>query len=104
MSAAIDARTAIRSPGPLSSPGSFRGAARGRSRPVPKRGSERSQDEGDWLADSGRRQAVVVALNLLPFAGIAFLWFIGVVAIGSGRGRIGSSRRCSLAADCCSSP
>ena len=39
---------------------------------------------GQWLSDSGRRQAVSVALNLVPFAGIAFLWFIGVV-----RDRIG---------------
>jgi len=34
-------------------------------------------DAGDWLARySG---TVNLALNLLPFAGIAFLWFIGVV-------------------------
>ena len=37
-----------------------------------------------WLSDSGRRAAVAVALNLVPFAGIAFLWFIGVL-----RDRIG---------------
>ena len=34
---------------------------------------------GVWLTDSGKRAAVAVALNLVPFAGIAFLWFIGVV-------------------------
>ena len=34
---------------------------------------------GTWLTDSGRRTAVTVALELVPFAGIAFLWFIGVV-------------------------
>ncbi len=39
---------------------------------------------GSWLTDSGRRTAVAVALNLVPFAGIAFLWFIGVV-----RSRVG---------------
>jgi hypothetical protein len=39
---------------------------------------------GQWLTDSARRTAVVVALNLIPFAGIAFLWFIGVL-----RDRIG---------------
>ena len=39
---------------------------------------------GSWLTDSGRRAAVAVALNLVPFAGIAFLWFIGVL-----RDRIG---------------
>lgn len=35
------------------------------------------QDTGSWL--SGGRRTVSLALNLLPFAGIAFLWFIGVV-------------------------
>ena len=39
---------------------------------------------GTWLTDPGRRTAVEVALNLVPFAGIAFLWFIGVL-----RDRIG---------------
>jgi hypothetical protein len=39
---------------------------------------------GQWLTDSGKRAAVAVALNLVPFAGIAFLWFIGVL-----RDRIG---------------
>src|SRR5262252_6769245 len=34
---------------------------------------------GEWLTDSGRRATVAVALNLIPFAGIAFLWFVGVV-------------------------
>ena len=34
---------------------------------------------GTWLTDSGRRTAVGIALNLVPFAGIAFLWFIGVI-------------------------
>ena len=39
---------------------------------------------GGWLTDSGRRTAVDLALSLIPFAGIAFLWFVGVV-----RDRIG---------------
>ena len=39
---------------------------------------------GAWLSDPARRGSLVVALNLVPFAGIAFLWFIGVV-----RDRIG---------------
>jgi len=39
---------------------------------------------GAWLSDSARRTAVIIALNLIPFAGIAFLWFIGVI-----RDRIG---------------
>jgi len=34
---------------------------------------------GEWLTQPGRRAAVAVALNLVPFAGIAFLWFIGVL-------------------------
>jgi hypothetical protein len=39
---------------------------------------------GSWLTDPGRRTAAGVALSLIPFAGIAFLWFIGVL-----RDRIG---------------
>jgi hypothetical protein len=35
------------------------------------------QDAGSWL--SGRWNSVNLALNMEPFAGIAFLWFIGVV-------------------------
>jgi hypothetical protein len=35
------------------------------------------QDAGTWLAEGGRK--VNLALHLLPFAGIAFLWFIGVL-------------------------
>jgi len=34
---------------------------------------------GAWLTDHRRRAAVAIALNLVPFAGIAFLWFIGVL-------------------------
>ena len=39
----------------------------------------------EW-SDGARRDALVFALNLLPFAGIAFLWFIGVL-----RDRIGAN-------------
>jgi hypothetical protein len=35
------------------------------------------QDAGDWLA--GKWRTVSLALNLVPFSGIAFLWFVGVV-------------------------
>ncbi len=35
------------------------------------------QDAGAWLSDNW--STVSLALNLVPFAGIAFLWFIGVV-------------------------
>jgi hypothetical protein len=34
-------------------------------------------EQGRWLAAS--RGSVTFALNLMPFAGIAFLWFIGVL-------------------------
>jgi hypothetical protein len=34
-------------------------------------------DAGRWLSASGK--SVTFALNLLPFAGVAFLWFIGVL-------------------------
>jgi hypothetical protein len=40
---------------------------------------------GSWLTDAHSRAAVAIALNLVPFAGIAFLWFIGVL-----RDRIGA--------------
>jgi hypothetical protein len=43
-----------------------------------------TEDLGTWIADPHRRGAIVVALNLVPFSGIAFLWFVGVV-----RDRIG---------------
>jgi hypothetical protein len=41
-------------------------------------------------AAAGKQHAVILALNLLPFAGIAFLWFIGVVRdrIGQGEDRL----------------
>jgi hypothetical protein len=42
------------------------------------------QDAGAWLSDNG--STVSLALNLVPFAGIAFLWFIGVV-----RDRLGAN-------------
>ncbi|MGH8950206.1 MAG: hypothetical protein ACRDX9_02165 [Acidimicrobiia bacterium] len=47
-------------------------------------------EPGSWVADDAKRTAVTVALNLLPFAGIAFLWFIGVVRdrIGQGEDRL----------------
>jgi hypothetical protein len=32
-----------------------------------------------WLSDPSRLRSVRTALNLVPFAGIAFLWFIGVI-------------------------
>jgi hypothetical protein len=41
-------------------------------------------DAGEWLANPGLRKWVGMAMNLVPFAGIAFLWFMGVL-----RNRIG---------------
>jgi len=63
---------------------------------------EKPEELGDWLSTGWK--TVTLALNLLPFAGIAFLWFIGVV-----RDRWESMRTASLppffwAADCCSWP
>jgi hypothetical protein len=34
---------------------------------------------GIWLTEPGRRDAVRIALDLVPLAGIAFQWFIGVL-------------------------
>jgi len=43
-------------------------------------------EAGDWLTETWRRDAVVLALNLVPYSGLAFLWFVGVV-----RDRIGAA-------------
>jgi len=43
-----------------------------------------SADPGDWLADETMRRGIRLALNLVPFAGLAFLWFMAVL-----RDRIG---------------
>src|SRR3954447_10673341 len=40
-------------------------------------------EPGSWLA--GNTRSVELALNLIPFSGIAFLWFIGVI-----RDRVGA--------------
>jgi hypothetical protein len=39
---------------------------------------------GTWMTEPYRRDAVRLALDLVPFSGIAFLWFMGVL-----RGRLG---------------
>jgi hypothetical protein len=41
------------------------------------------QEPGAWLQTSSR--TVALALNLIPFSGIAFLWFIGVLRDRLGR-------------------
>jgi hypothetical protein len=43
-------------------------------------------DAEEWLSDGSRRDAVKLGLGLVPFAGIAFLWFVGVV-----RDRVGEA-------------
>jgi hypothetical protein len=43
-------------------------------------------DAGAWLDDTWHRDAAVIALNLVPYSGLAFLWFVGVV-----RDRIGDA-------------
>ena len=42
-------------------------------------------ESGTWITDTDRREAVSRALALIPFAGIAFLWFIAVVRSSLGR-------------------
>lgn len=42
-------------------------------------------DPGEWLVDVGLRNSIRTGLNLVPFTGIAFLWFMAVL-----RNRIGS--------------
>ena len=44
----------------------------------------RPTEPGDWLNEPVFRNWVHISLNLVPFAGIAFLWFMGVL-----RNRIG---------------
>ena len=44
------------------------------------------RNAGTWLDDPWRKDSVLLALNLVPFAGLAFLWFIGAV-----RDRIGAA-------------
>ena len=36
-------------------------------------------DSGMWLTDSPHRNSVGLAMYLVPFAGISFLWFMGAV-------------------------
>ena len=43
-------------------------------------------DGGEWLSDGARRDSALFALGLVPFAGIAFLWFVAVL-----RDRIGEA-------------
>jgi len=44
-----------------------------------------ASDAERWLSDSTSRDSVRLALDLVPFAGIAFLWFVGVIRDRIGR-------------------
>lgn len=87
-----EARRALRSPGAAGVAGVIfallMGAAFVLIRLSTQIGSE--VVDSSWLVDEGRRRNVSLAVNLLPFAGIAFLWFIGVVRdhIGTGEDRL----------------
>jgi hypothetical protein len=52
-------------------------------------------EAGAWLADLTLRNCVRVGLNLIPFTGIAFLWFMGLL-----RNRIGHFEDRFFAAVC----
>ena len=45
----------------------------------------RGGDQSLWITDPRRRRQVSLAMTLVPYAGIAFLWFIGVI-----RSRLGN--------------
>ncbi len=36
-------------------------------------------DPGEWIANPDLAYRILIALNMVPFSGIAFLWFIGVI-------------------------
>lgn len=42
-------------------------------------------ESGTWVTESERRESVSTALALIPFAGIAFFWFLAVVRSSLGR-------------------
>ena len=58
------------------------------------------QASGGWLA--ANTAEIALALNLIPFAGIAFLWFIGVIRDRLGRGRTAFLPPCFWEAASCS--
>lgn len=48
-------------------------------------GPNQGSDSTSWVTTASTRNSVSLALTLVPFAGIAFLWFIGVI-----RARLGA--------------
>src|SRR3954467_13828870 len=57
-------------------------------------------EAGVWLRTGTTN--VVIALNLVPFAGIAFLWFVGALRDKLGQREDQFSPPCFSAAPCCS--
>ncbi|MDH6123499.1 hypothetical protein [Kitasatospora sp. GP82] len=47
---------------------------------------EHPGDAAEWFTNPSRRTTLQVALNLLPFSGISFLWFMAVVRSHIGAG------------------
>jgi hypothetical protein len=67
------------------------------SRPHPARGST-AEEIASFYLEQGAGRVVLLGLYLIPFSGIAFLWFIA--AIRAHLGERASSRRCSSGAVC----
>ena len=91
MSAVIAARTAIRSPRAAAVAGIVFAVLLSVALALVRSATPSDPaTAGNWLADGSDRKAILVALNLLPFAAIAFLWFIGVVRdrLGDGEDRL----------------
>jgi ABC-type amino acid transport system permease subunit len=63
---------------------------------------EGATGSSEWL--NSRGSGIVTAAKLMPFAGIAFLWFIGVVRDGLGRNEDKFFSSVFSAAACCSWP
>ena len=57
-------------------------------------------DTGTWL--SGGWRTVSIGFHLIPFAGVAFLWFIGVLRDRMGEHEDQFSPRCFLVVGFCS--
>ena len=57
------------------------------------------REPGAWLKSASH--TVALAINLVPFAGIAFLWFIGVLRDRLGEREDNFLLQYSSAADCC---
>ena len=56
-------------------------------------------EPGEWLRTSSNR--IALELNLVPFSGLAFLWFIGVYGTGWAAAKTDSLPQCFLEAAFC---